>query len=87
MYEIEEKIVKVGERGQVTIPKRIRRLVDLQPKSKLRVLLLPDKSIVLKKVEEESPEDKLVRLLNSVSSSIDVEKIWKEIEDEREEDR
>ncbi len=76
-----EEVVKLGERGQITIPMRIRKKKSLRAKSLLRVYEVDD-LIVLKKISEKPLNLELT--LKKLQKLGMTEKDWKEIEKSRE---
>ncbi|MBI2584143.1 MAG: hypothetical protein HYW25_05730 [Candidatus Aenigmarchaeota archaeon] len=78
--------VKVGARGQITIPKAIRHEDKIRARDTLKVTHHPGGEIVLKKIESESPEERMLAILKR-TPKIDAEKAWREIVREREMER
>lgn len=76
--------VKVGERGQITIPKKIRTEDKIMTNDTLLVTHLPGGSIVLRKMEKEKPEERIMKIIME-APKIDFKKTWKEVQEEREE--
>ncbi len=79
--KIEEKYTKVGERGQIVIPKSIREKYGIKPKQMLRIVEMPGEIMIRKPVTEE-PEKRFFELLTKTGLS---SKYWKRIHKEREE--
>ena len=78
--------IKVGERGQITIPKNIRLEDKITSKDTLRVTHLPGGSIVIRKIEKEKPEDRIMKIIMG-APKIDIKKAWKEVQKERDAER
>lgn len=78
--------VKVGERGQVTIPKRIRMEDNITSRDVMRLTHLPGGGILMQKIEKERPEDRIAAVIQE-SPRIDSEAAWKEVQSEREVER
>lgn len=74
--------VKLGGKGQITIPKRIRDEDSLKKDDEFNVTHTPSGSIILEKSTTKKPEDRLFEFLNSLPY-FDAEKAWKEVEQER----
>lgn len=77
-----EEIVKVGARGQIVIPSKIRRKEKIMPNTYVRVLNIEGK-IVIDKVKL-TPANKLIKSLAALKLT---EKDWQEIQKERERER
>lgn len=80
--EVLEEIVKVGERGQIVIPSKIRKKEKIDSNSYVRVIDV-DGRIVIDKVEAK-PIEKIIESLVSLGLT---ESDWKEIQKDREVDR
>lgn len=80
--EVLEEIVKVGERGQIVIPSKIRKKENIDSNSYVRVIDV-DGRIVIDKVEAK-PIEKIIESLVSLGLT---ESDWKEIQKDREVDR
>ncbi|MDI6708861.1 MAG: AbrB/MazE/SpoVT family DNA-binding domain-containing protein [Candidatus Thermoplasmatota archaeon] len=78
---MQDEIVKVGERGQIVIPAKIRRQEGIKPDSYLRIVDIKG-NIVIRKIELE-PIDKLAETLTSLKMT---RKHWKRIQKERSEE-
>lgn len=76
-----QKYVKVGNRGQITIPLEIRKEEGIEPKQIVKVVDIVGniKIVPLKKGKE--PEEDILDILKSVDLGKDA---WKEIQKERE---
>lgn len=79
--------VKVGERGQIVIPKELRKRQGIKPGTLLKVIGL-NHYILLKKVKVETFEEKFLKLIKKLNlEEKEAQKIWIEIQKEREEER
>jgi len=75
------KIIKVGERGQIVIPKAIRRMEGIKPKSTIKVTHYGTGNIVISKISEgKSPEEKFLEILQSLRLP---KNAWEKIQKER----
>ena len=81
-----KKTVKIGKRGQITLPKSIRTIEKITENEKLNIIKLPSGAMFIKKVIKETPEDNIIKIISSVKK-IDFEKAWKEVQKEREMER
>lgn len=81
---IMEKIIKIGEKGQITIPKIARENWKINPGDKAKIIVTPSGMIIMHIIKEESPEDKILETIKK-APRIDFKKLWKEVEKEREE--
>ncbi len=79
--EVIEEIVKVGERGQIVIPSKIRKKENINSNSYVRVIDV-DGRIVIDKVTT-IPIEKVIESLVSLGLT---ESDWKEIQKEREDE-
>ena len=77
-----EKYVKVGERGQIAIPKEIREREGIEPKQIVRIVNVGGEIIIKPQKRKRAPEDKILEILQKAKLS---GKDWKEIRKEREE--
>ena len=80
--EVIDEIVKVGERGQIVIPSKIRKKENISSNSYVRVIDV-DGRIVIDKVTTK-PIEKIIESLVSLGLT---ESDWKEIQKEREDER
>ena len=80
--KIIEEIVKVGERGQIVIPSKIRKQEQIESNSYVRVLDI-DGRIVIDKLKVK-PVDKIIDSLNSLGLT---DKDWHDIQAERDIDK
>lgn len=79
--KIVTKIVKVGERGQIVIPKGIRKMEGITSKSILRITDYGTGNIVISKMKDtKSHEEKFFDILASMKFPKDA---WKQIQKER----
>jgi AbrB family looped-hinge helix DNA binding protein len=77
--------IKIGRRGQVTIPKNVRTAEALRIGDRLKIVRQPTGTIYLTKIpKEKNPFDRLMTVLEKVPK-FDAEKAWKEVERERRE--
>jgi len=75
------KIVKVGDRGQIVIPKAMRKLENIRPRSILKITNYGTGTIVISKVKEtESPEEKFLEALKKIKLP---KNSWEEIQKAR----
>ncbi|MCK5559785.1 MAG: AbrB/MazE/SpoVT family DNA-binding domain-containing protein [Thermoplasmata archaeon] len=77
-----DEIVKVGERGQIVIPAKIRKQEKINSNSYLRIIDI-DGRIIIDKIQTKS----LRKIIDSLTSLELTDKDWKEILEEREVDR
>ena len=79
------KIVRVGERGQIVIPKRIRKIEGITPKTTLKVTNYGTGTIVISKMKEtRSPEEKFFELFEKIKLP---KNAWELIQKERHAER
>jgi len=79
--KIVTKTVRVGERGQIVIPKRIRNIEGIKPKSVLRITDYGTGNMVISKMKEtKSPEEKFFDILKSIKLP---KNAWERIQKER----
>jgi AbrB family looped-hinge helix DNA binding protein len=80
-----KEIVKVGQRGQIVIPKKIREKQEIKPGTLLKAIGI-NNYILLKKVRTKTLEEKFVELIQKFKlEKEEVQKIWQRIQKEREE--
>ncbi len=82
IMEVIDEIVKVGERGQIVIPSKIRKKENISSNSYVRVIDV-DGRIIIDKVATK-PIEKIIESLVSLGLT---ESDWKEIQKEREDER
>ena len=58
--------VKVGERGQIVIPKKVREEYDINPGD--RLLVYSDHSQLIKIIKEQVVRDKAIRILENLDN-------------------
>lgn len=75
-----EKYVKVGERGQIVIPKEMRENEGIEPEDHLQVLDVGGELIIKIKNREKAPEEKIHELLIKAKFT---ERDWQEMLKER----
>lgn len=80
--KIEQKYVKVGERGQIVIPKSMREEEDMRPNQLVRIIKEPGQIVIRKATSSKSPEDSIFEILGKMKFT---ENDWKKIQKEREE--
>jgi AbrB family looped-hinge helix DNA binding protein len=80
-----KEIVKVGQRGQIVIPKKIREKQEIKPGTLLKAIGI-NNYILLKKVRTKTLEEKFVELIQKFKlEKEEVQKIWQKVQEEREE--
>ena len=79
---ITEKYVKIGERGQVVIPKIMRDILHLKNSQTLRIKNIGNELVMRPLDEEKNPED--IALLALTKAKL-TEKDWEEIQGDRKE--
>ena len=78
-------LIKVGRRGQITLPKAMRVVEGLKRGDKLKLVRQPTGTIYLTKIpKEKDPFERLMKLIKTFPK-FDAEKAWKEVERERRE--
>ena len=75
-----QEYVKVGERGQITIPKAIREKESIRPNMILKIIDIPG-AIIIEKISTKSPEDTILDILREAKLT---DEDWEEIQRERE---
>lgn len=73
---IVEKYVKIGERGQIVIPKEIRDKENIQPEDRLKIINLDGEIIIKVEKQERQAELRALELLKKAKLT---EKDWQEI--------
>ena len=82
---IVSKVVKIGERGQIVIPKYIRNREGMKPRSIVRITNYGTGNIIISKVfEGKSPEDKILELIEDIRLP---KNAWEQIQKERHSER
>lgn len=74
--------VKLGKKGQITLPKKIRDEDDLKEGDTFIVTHMHGGAVMLQKKKIQAPEDRMLEIINSLPS-IGWRKAWKEVEAER----
>lgn len=80
--KIEEKYVKVGERGQVVIPKSFRETEGIKPNQFVKMVSEPNQIVIRKISPIKEPEDVIFNILTKAKFT---EEDWKKTHEEREE--
>ncbi len=78
--------VKLGKKGQITIPKKIRDDDELKENDVFIVVHRPGGEIVLQKKKIISPEDRMLEVIRSIPP-FDWRQAWKEVVEERKSER
>ncbi len=79
------KMVKVGERGQIVIPKSIRKIEGIGPKSILKITNHGTGTIVISKAkDEQSPEKRFLEIFGKIKLPRNA---WEEVQKERHAER
>jgi AbrB family looped-hinge helix DNA binding protein len=81
--KIEEKYVRIGERGQIVIPKRMREESKMKPGEMVKIVNEPNQ-IVIRKEQKVSGEELFFETLAKMKGKITM-KDWDRIHKEREE--
>jgi len=81
-----EKTIRIGEKGQITIPKSAREKWLIKPGDNVKMIIMPSGTITIETIQKEEPEDRLLKILDKMPG-IDAGKAWKRIEKEREKER
>ncbi len=76
------KYVKMGERGQIVIPKEIREKENLLPNQALKIVYTAGSITIRVSSISETPEEKIERALKSVGLT---RKDWEDIQKDRKE--
>lgn len=79
-------VVRIGKKGQITIPKAIRDEDDLQEDDAFIVTHTTSGAIILQKQKTMKPEDLMLEAVQR-SPKIDWKRAWKEARDERRRER
>ena len=79
---IVEKYVKIGERGQIVIPKEIRDKENIQPEDRLKLINFDGEIIIKVEKQERQAELRALELLKKAKLT---EKDWQEIKRMRKE--
>ncbi len=76
------KYVKIGERGQIVIPKEIREKEGLSPNQIVKIVYLDGEIAIRTSTSGGSPEDNILKILQRVKLT---EEDWKDLHRDREE--
>lgn len=83
--ELMSETIKIGRRGQITLPKIVRTVEGLKRGDRLKLVRQPTGTIYLTKIPKEKDHfERLIKVLGKVPK-FDAEKAWKEVEKERRE--
>jgi AbrB family looped-hinge helix DNA binding protein len=63
--------MKVGERGQITIPRRIRERYGLEPSSEVEIVEEDGKLVLRKRMADECPIDRFIGVLGGSGQRTD----------------
>lgn len=74
--------VKLGKKGQFTIPKKIRDEDQFREDDLFMVTHLSGGEILLRKVTVQTPEDRLLEIIRGFPS-FDARAAWREVQEER----
>lgn len=77
-----EKYVKIGERGQIAIPKEIREKEGMEPKQIVKIINIGGEIIIRQQKRKKAPEDRILEILQKAKLA---DKDWDEINKERNE--
>lgn len=83
---ISEKTVQIGEKGQITIPKAVRDYWGVHPNDLIRMTMLPSGLLMAHTIKKIVPEDRIFSTVSRMPK-INADKLWKEVESERELER
>lgn len=78
--------VRVGKKGQVTIPRKMRDADKLKEADTLKVTYMPGGDFIFRKKVTHDPVDKALEILRTVPD-FDWRKAWKEVVEERRRER
>jgi AbrB family looped-hinge helix DNA binding protein len=78
--------VRLGKKGQITIPKKIRDEDKLKEDDVFIVKHMPSGAIILEKQKSKNPYDMIMDAI-AMAPKFDADKAWKEIREERRRDR
>ena len=77
---------KLGKKGQLTIPKKIRERARLRENDVFQITQTPGGDIVIRKQPARAPEDQLLAFISKIPP-FDLKKALQEIRKERDQDR
>ncbi len=80
------KRVRLGKKGQITIPKKIRAGKGWKEDDAFIVSEMAGEEIMIKKESEKKPEEVMLEIIRSLPK-FDWRKAWKEVEEERKKER
>jgi AbrB family looped-hinge helix DNA binding protein len=81
--EFIRETIKIGRRGQITIPKTVRMIESLKRGDKLKLVRQPTGTIYLEKLpKEKDPVERILEITNKYPK-FDFDKAWKEVQEER----
>jgi len=80
--KIEQKYAKVGWRGQVVIPKRMREEEGIAPNQIVRIIKEPGQIVIRKMTSAKLPEDTILEIFSKAKFT---NRDWERIHKEREE--
>ena len=78
---LEEDTVKVGERGQITIPMKMREDLGIRPAQTLKVLEVGGEIVIRRRRQEQDIGNDILRILTKANLT---DQDWKKIQKERE---
>ena len=82
LHEFFTDTIRMGKKGQITIPKIIRDEDELNENDVLIVTHMSGGDIVLRKKKVQKPEDRMLKIIRSIPP-FDWRQAWKEVEEER----
>ncbi|MBI2140170.1 AbrB/MazE/SpoVT family DNA-binding domain-containing protein [Candidatus Woesearchaeota archaeon] len=75
--------IKVGKKGQITLPIKIREMDNIREHDRLKLSHMPNGNMVLTKINiGKTPEDEMLEIIDR-APRFDWRKVWKEMEEER----
>ena len=77
-----QRYAKIGERGQIAIPKDIREKEGIMPKQIVRIMSINGEISIKLLRKEKRPENKILEILERIKLT---DKDWREIKKDREE--
>lgn len=81
--ELISQTIKIGRRGQITLPKTLRVVDNLKKGDKLKLIRQPTGTIYLSKIpKEKDPFERLMKLIKTFPK-FDFDEAWKEVQEER----
>lgn len=79
------KKVRIGRKGQLTIPKKIRDKSYLKENDILIISETPGGDFLIRRTKEATPEDRMFAILAKIPP-FDWKKAWREVKEERRKD-